>query len=61
VDDENARKLNILSAASGLSKSIYLYLIAVLPDTLESHCSILVTHYHWLKMKLTRNVLQLVT
>jgi len=29
VDDENARKLNILSAASALGKSIYLYLIAV--------------------------------
>ncbi|KAK4525357.1 hypothetical protein GAYE_SCF09G3265 [Galdieria yellowstonensis] len=29
VDERNMRKLNILSAASGLGKSIYLYLIAV--------------------------------
>jgi len=29
VDDENRHKLNILCAASGLGKSIYLYLIAI--------------------------------
>jgi len=29
VDDENTNELNVLSAARGLGKSIYLYLIAV--------------------------------